>query len=62
MTENLDKGLELHKLGKLKEAKKIYNKLLKKDTNNFKIINLLGVIYLQLKNYSEAIVLINSHF
>jgi len=59
MTENLDKGLELHKLGKLKEAKKIYNELLKKDPNNFKLINLLGVIYLQLKNYSEAIVLIN---
>ena len=59
MTDNLDKALELHKLGKLKEAKKIYNELLKKDPNNFKLINLLGVIYLQLKNYSEAIVLIN---
>lgn len=30
MTDNLDKALELHKLGKLKEAKKIYNELLKK--------------------------------
>jgi tetratricopeptide (TPR) repeat protein len=59
MTENLDKALKLHKLGKLEEAKKIYNELLKKDSNNFKLINLLGVIYLQLKNYSEAIILIN---
>ena len=59
MTEAINKALDFHKLGKLKEAKKIYNELLEKDPSNFKLINLLGVIYLQLKKYEEAIILIS---
>lgn len=59
MTEVLSKALDLHKQGKLEEANKIYNELLKNDLNNFKLLNLLGIINLQLKNYRKAIILIN---
>jgi len=59
MNEILNKGLTLHKAGKLEEAKLIYEKLLKKDSNNFELLNLIGVVSLQLKKYDEAIVLIN---
>ena len=59
MTETLDKALSLHKLGKLKEAKKIYSEILKKNPNNFELMNLIGIIHLQLKNYSKAIIAIN---
>ena len=58
MNEILNKGLTLHKAGKLEEAKLIYEKLLEKDSNNFELLNLIGVISLQLKKYDEAIVLI----
>lgn len=58
MIEILKKGLDLHKSGRLEDAKKIYENLLIKDPNNFEITNLLGVIFLQLKKYDEAIALI----
>ena len=59
MNEILNKGLTLHKAGKLEEAKLIYEKLLTKDQNNFELINLLGVISLQQKNFNDAITQIN---
>jgi len=58
MIESLNKGIALHKAGKLEEAKKIYEEILKKDPNNFDTINLLGVIFLQFKEYDNAITLI----
>jgi len=59
MNEFLNKGLTLHKAGKLEEAKLIYEKLLTKDQNNYELINLLGVISLQQKNFNDAITQIN---
>jgi len=59
MIESLNEGIAFHKSGKLDKAKKIYEKIIKKDPNNFEVINLLGIISLQLKNYNEAIILIN---
>jgi predicted O-linked N-acetylglucosamine transferase (SPINDLY family) len=59
MNEILNKGLTLHKAGKLEDAKLIYEKLLIKDQNNFELINLLGVISLQQKNFNDAITKIN---
>ena len=53
MTEILSRALDFHKQGKLEEAKKIYNELLKNDSNNFKLLNLLGIINLQLKKYCK---------
>lgn len=58
MFKNLHEGLALHKSGKLEDAKKIYQDLIIKNPNNFEIINLLGVIFLQQKKYKESIVLI----
>jgi predicted O-linked N-acetylglucosamine transferase (SPINDLY family) len=58
MNELFNKGLALYRSGKLKEARNIYEKLLEKDSNNFELLNLVGVISLQLKKYDEAIVLI----
>jgi predicted O-linked N-acetylglucosamine transferase (SPINDLY family) len=59
MNEILNKGLTLHKAGKLEDAKLIYEKLLIKDQNNFELINLLGVISLQQKNFNNAITKFN---
>jgi len=59
MIESLNQGIIFHKLGKLEEAKKIYEEILKKNSNNFEVINLLGITFLQLKKYDEAIILIN---
>ncbi len=59
MNEILNKGLTLHKAGKLEDAKLIYEKLLIKDQNNFELINLLGVISLQQKNFNDAITKFN---
>jgi predicted O-linked N-acetylglucosamine transferase (SPINDLY family) len=59
MNEILNKGLTFHKAGKLEEAKLIYEKLLTKDQNNFELINLLGVISLQQRNFNDAITQIN---
>ena len=56
MNETLNKGLELHKVGKLDEAKLIYEKLLIKDQNNFELINLLGAISFQQKKFDDAII------
>ena len=51
MKEDFNRALALHKNGKLNEAEKIYLHLLKKDTKNSAILQLLGTIYLQIKNY-----------
>ena len=51
MKEDLNRALALHKNGQLNEAEKIYLRLLKKDKNNVSILQLLGTIYLQIKNY-----------
>jgi predicted O-linked N-acetylglucosamine transferase (SPINDLY family) len=59
MINNLNQGITLHKSGRFEEAKKIYEEVLKKNPDNFEIINLLGIISLQLQNYDEAIILIN---
>ena len=49
--DDLDKALSLHRQGKLEEAEKIYSNISKKDKNNPEILQLLGTINLQLKNY-----------
>jgi len=59
MNEILNKALNFHKNGRLEEAKKIYEIVLEKNPNNFEIINLLGVVSSQLKDYVKAINLIN---
>ncbi len=50
-----DKAKKLHISGNIKEAKKLYLELIKRDGNNFLFQNLLGTTLLQLKKYDEAI-------
>ena len=49
--DDLDKALSFHRQGKLEEAEKIYSDILRKDKNNPEILQLLGTINLQLKDY-----------
>ena len=49
--DDLDKALSFHRQGKLEEAQKIYSDILRKDKNNPEILQLLGTINLQLKDY-----------
>jgi len=57
MNEILNKAINLHKQGKLEEAKKIYEIIFEKNPNSFEVINLLGVVFLQLKIYDDAILM-----
>ncbi len=54
----LSQAITLHKKGFLDKAKKIYSEIFLKNPKNFEIINLLGVVALQEKNYDQAISLI----
>jgi protein O-GlcNAc transferase len=54
----LSQAITLHKKGFLDQAKKKYSEILLKYPKNFEIINLLGVVELQEKNYDQAISLI----
>ena len=51
----LNKAKELHLSNKIKEAQKIYLKLIKSDKKNSIIFFLLGTTYLQQKKFEEAI-------
>jgi tetratricopeptide (TPR) repeat protein len=48
-------ALERQREGKLKEAKKLYRKVIKIDQNNVQAYNNLGVIYMGEKKYKRAI-------
>jgi predicted O-linked N-acetylglucosamine transferase (SPINDLY family) len=51
MKEDLSVAIALHRNGQLSKAEKIYLNLLKENKNNVPILQLLGTIYLQIKNY-----------
>ena len=54
-TQNLVlKGFELHKLGSILEAAKVYFDVLKLEPNNFDALHLLGMIAAQNKDYEQA--------
>ena len=55
----LHQAIELHQNSFLKEAVKIYEKVLKIDPNNFDAIQLLAVLYSQIKNYEASLSLFN---
>jgi tetratricopeptide (TPR) repeat protein len=50
----LHEGLALHRQGRLREAEKIYARVLKAAPNNFDVLNLLGAVKAQLGNMGEA--------
>lgn len=55
MSYLIDKALSFYKSGKLIEAIKIYEEIIKKDSKSFESKHALGVIYLKLKDYDKAI-------
>ena len=57
--QTLGIAYENHKKGNLKLAKSLYEKVLKKDSNNFEAIFLLGSLFLQTRNFQEAIRYLN---
>lgn len=53
--EVFESAIKLHNDGKVLEAQNEYFKLLKKNTNNFKLYFLIGTSFLQTKNFDESI-------
>ena len=53
-TEKFNKAFELHKEGKLDEAETIYSEILKEDTKNAEVWNLLGMVNMQKFKLSTA--------
>jgi predicted O-linked N-acetylglucosamine transferase (SPINDLY family) len=51
---NFEEAILFYKSAKFLETQKICENLLKKDPNNFELLNLIGATFLQLKLYSEA--------
>ncbi len=51
MNDNLKRAIALHRNGQIDKAEILYLDLLKKDENNSSILQLLGTVYLQKKNY-----------
>ncbi len=49
-----NKAKNLHINGEIKEAQKIYVKLLKKNSNNSKLLFLIGTTHVQLSNYQKG--------
>ena len=54
--EHFLKAVDLHKSGKLDQAKKLYEQVLRSDQKNFQIHLLLGILNNQDKNYKQAII------
>ena len=54
-----DLALHNHRRGNFKKAEKLYNKILKNFPDHFQSIFLLGTLFAQVKNYKEAITLLN---
>lgn len=53
-TEKFKEAFELHQNGKLTQAKELYEAVLKLEPENAQVWDLLGVLYCQVKNFSEA--------
>ncbi len=51
----LNEGLLLHQIGKLGEAKLIYESILKTNSKQFEALHYLGTVYAQMGQYSNAI-------
>ena len=59
MEFNLKEVLTLFQEGQINKVKDICLKILKKEPNNIDILNLLGAVAFQNKNYSEAVYTFN---
>ena len=52
--EYFEKGFKLHSAGNIDEASFFYNKILSENPQDSEVLNLLGIIQLQQKNYEKA--------
>ena len=59
INQTLGIAYENHKKGNLELAKSLYEKILKIDSDNFETIFLLGSLFLQTRNFQEAIQYLN---
>ena len=57
--QTLGIAYENHRKGNIYLAQSLYEKILKIDSNNFKTIFLLGSLFLQKRNFQEAIRFLN---
>ena len=57
--QTLGIAYENHQKGNLQLAKSLYEKVLKKDSNNFEAVFLLGSLFLQTRNFQDAIKFLN---
>ena len=59
INERLQRAIELHRQGQLAQARSIYEEILWIEPDHFDVLNLLGVISAQTRNYQLAIELID---
>ena len=52
MNEELNKAIKFHRKGNLEKAEKIYLEILNLDKKNSYLLQLIGTLYLQKKNYN----------
>jgi len=53
--DNFNEAKRLHTLGKVKEAQKIYEKIVEYKNDDYLVLSLLATTFLQLKDYDKAI-------
>ena len=58
--EIFNNAKQLHQSGKIKEAQKLYIKIIESNKNNYQLFFLLGTSFLQIDKYNEAINYLNS--
>ena len=54
--DNFNEAKRLHRLGKIKEAQKLYEKTIKNRKDDYLVFSLLATTFLQLKDYNKAII------
>ena len=52
--EYFEKAFKLHSAGNIVEAKNLYLKILGENSDDYEVLNLLGMIEFQQKNFSKA--------
>lgn len=53
--EKINNALQIHQSGNLELAESLYKEILAEDSENASVLNLLGLLNLQLKKYDEAV-------
>ena len=58
--EIFDTAKHLHQSGEIKEAQKLYIKIIENNKNNYQLFFLLGTSFLQIKKYNKAIIYLDN--